>query len=161
MKCGLHLKVRSVTQTLHVPCTSGYQSPHSDRQSNTMTPRKCRKIMTSLQYNRQLLIFHSINQSHNQPHRLCITCYLIVVCTTCYRNNIAPNEGGAIPLIITHTKRAVTRYVVIEPIASYECHRTVTSGREPRARSHTLRVNRASRSDTTSNVKVVQIVYCS
>ena len=54
-------------------------------------------------------------------------------------------------------KGAVTWYVVIEPMASYECHHTVTSGREPRARSHTLRVDRASRSDTMSNVKVVQI----
>ena len=54
------------------------------------------------------------------------------------------------------TEGAATRYVVIEPMASYECHRTVTSGRAPRARSHTLRVDRASRSDT-SNVKVVQI----
>ena len=55
---------------------------------------------------------------------------------------------------------AATRYVLIEPMASYECHRTMPSGREPRARSHTLRVDRASRSDTTSNVKVVQIVFC-
>ena len=51
--------------------------------------------------------------------------------------------------------------MVVAPMASYECHRTMSSGREPQARSHTLRVDWASRSDTTSNVKVVQIVYCS
>ena len=35
---------------------------------------------------------------------------------------------------------AATRYVVIEPISSYACHRTMTSGREHRTRRHTLLV---------------------
>ena len=58
-------------------------------------------------------------------------------------------------------KGAATRYVVIEPMTSCECYRTMPSGREPRTSSHTLRVDRGSRSDTRANVKVVQIVYCS
>ena len=58
-------------------------------------------------------------------------------------------------------KGAATRYVVIEAMASCECYRTMPSGREPRTSTHTLRVDRDSRSDTTANVKVVQIVYCS
>ena len=82
MKCGLH--------TQGQVSTSGYQSPHSDMQSSSMTPRKSRQIMTILlQYNRQVLILYNINQSHNQPYRLCMTCYLVVVCTTCYQNNIS------------------------------------------------------------------------
>ena len=98
-------KFRSVTQLILVPCTSGHQSPHSDMQSSSMTPQKSREIMTLLQYNRQLLILRSINQSHNQPYRLCMACYLVVVCTTCDRNNISHNKGGAIPPPVTEPAR--------------------------------------------------------
>ena len=43
---------------------------------------------------------------------------------------------------LPNSKAATTRYGVIEPISSYECNRTMTLGREPRMRRHTLLVTR-------------------
>ena len=44
---------------------------------------------------------------------------------------------------------AATRYVVIEPSSSYECNRTITPGRDPRTRRHTLLVTRTRANEYT------------
>ena len=65
--------------------------------------------------------------------------------------------SDSFPLTLPWSKAAATRYVVIELISPYDCHRTMTSSREPCTGWHTLLVTRTDANEQAICLRLLRL----